>query len=255
MSTASETAHTGPLLEVSGLSVHYDGIRAVHDATFSVREGELVAITGANGAGKSSVLKSLSGLIPSTGSVRFDGQMMSDMPAFRRVRLGLILVPEGRDLFAGMTVVENLQMGAYLRLGARPHAPAGDLERVFGLFPTLAGRRRQDAGTLSGGEQQMLALGRALMSQPKLLMCDEPSIGLAPRLAVQIIDTLARLRDDGVAILVAEQYARAALLVADRGYVFENGRVVLGGAAKGLLSDPAVVKAYLGEATQPEARK
>jgi branched-chain amino acid transport system ATP-binding protein len=255
MKLVSDVPAAAPLLEVEALSVHYRGIRAVDGAAFLVRVGELVALTGANGAGKSSVLKALSGLVASTGVVRFGGRILSDMPAYRRVRLGLVLVPEGRELFAGMTVIENLVMGAYLRLGSRPRAPEQDLDRVFGLFPALADRRRQEAGTLSGGEQQMLALGRALMSRPKLLVCDEPSTGLAPRLVTQIIRTLGLLRDQGVAVLLAEQNARAALSVADRGYVFENGQVVLGGPANELLNDPAVVNAYLGEVADPGSQQ
>ncbi len=252
MKPDSSVPSDAALLEVSGLSVHYSGIRAVDDVTFVVRGGELVALAGANGAGKSSILKALGGLIASTGAIQFDGKLLSRMPAYQRVRLGLILVPEGRELFAGLTVMENLAMGAYLRLGSRPRAPGEDLDRVFGMFPALADRCRQDAGTLSGGEQQMLALGRALMSRPKLLVCDEPSTGLAPRLVIQIIRTLGRLRDDGVAVLLAEQNARAALSVADRGYIFENGRIALAGSASELLSHPGVLKAYLGEIPEPE---
>ncbi len=211
-----------------------------------VQRGELVCLIGANGAGKSTLLKALCGLLPAAhGSVLYDGQAITHQPAHVIARLGLALVPEGRGIFGRMSVAENLDMGAYTR-----NDPAGiksDLERVFGLFPRLAERRMQQAGTLSGGEQQMLAMGRALMSRPRLLLLDEPSMGLAPLLVEKIFDTIRAIAHDGVTILLVEQNAKRALTISQRGYVMESGVIALTDAAAKLLTNAQVRHAYLGE--------
>jgi branched-chain amino acid transport system ATP-binding protein len=233
------------LLEVKGLEVHYGGIRAVKRVDLVVAEGELVCLIGANGAGKTSTLKAICGLLPShSGSVRYAGQEISKMPVYELPRRGLVLVPEGRGVFPQLTVAENLAMGAY----ARPDANvARDLERMHGLFPRLAERRAQTAGTLSGGEQQMLAIGRALMSRPKLLLLDEPSMGLAPLMVAKILDIVREIARQGVTILLVEQNAKLALEIAGRGYVMESGVLALAADSKSLLADPRVREAYLGE--------
>ncbi len=237
------------LLGVDGLEVAYGKIRAVQGITFSVAAGAVVTLIGANGAGKTTTLRALSGLLkPSGGSVSFDGRRIDGMPAHQIVELGVAHVPEGRRIFPQMTVLENLELGAFSRTG---HAAAGelraDLDRVFGLFPVLAERRRQPGGTLSGGEQQMLAIGRALMSRPRLLMLDEPSMGLSPIMMNLIFTTLAELKAQGTTILLVEQNAQAALALADRAYVIETGSVVLSGSAGELAASEQVRKAYLGE--------
>jgi branched-chain amino acid transport system ATP-binding protein len=235
------------LLDVRGLEVRYGGIRAVKGIDFEVGEGELVCLIGANGAGKSSTLRALSGLVPSApGAVTFDGRDLADVPVFRRARAGLVMVPEGRGVFAQLSVDENLSMGAYTRADREV---ASDRSRVFDLFPRLAERRRQAAGTLSGGEQQMLAIGRALMSRPKLLALDEPSMGLAPIIAQKILEVIRDINRAGVTVLLVEQNARGALALSHRAYVMESGEVVLHGEASALLADPRVRRAYLGEAT------
>ena len=232
------------ILRAEDLNVYYGSIHAVKGVSFEVRQGEIVTLIGANGAGKSTILNTVSGLLHSrTGSISFLGQDLGKVPCHKTVARGLALVPEGRRVFLQMTVEENLEMGAYSQPAG---GVAGDLERVFALFPRLQERRRQVAGTLSGGEQQMLAMGRALMSRPKLLMLDEPSMGLAPILVEQIFDIIRDLHRAGTTILLVEQNAQAALSVADRGYVLETGRVVTSGAGPELLASPAIKRAYLG---------
>lgn len=232
-----------PILKVENLNVYYGSIHAVKGISFEVNQGEIVTLIGANGAGKSTTLNTITGLMHSrTGSVTFLGETLGKVPPHKVVSKGLALVPEGRRVFLQMTVEENLEMGAFTRSGTA----AEDMEQVYTLFPRLKERRRQIAGTLSGGEQQMLAMGRALMSRPKLLMLDEPSMGLAPILVEQIFDIIRDLHQAGTTILLVEQNAQAALSVADRGYVLETGRIVTSGTGKELLASPAIKKAYLG---------
>ncbi|MFA5081894.1 MAG: ABC transporter ATP-binding protein [Hydrogenophilaceae bacterium] len=233
------------LLEAKGLKVHYGGIQAVRGVDFEVGEGELVCLIGANGAGKSSILKGLMGLVQHDGEVRFAGERLSGRPTHAIARLGLALVPEGRGIFGRLTVAENLDMGAYSRRDA-PNVRS-DLERVYRLFPRLAERRAQLAGTLSGGEQQMLAIGRAMMARPRLLLLDEPSMGLAPLMVQKIYQTIANIAREGVTILLVEQNAHLALQVSRRGYVMESGAMVLSGPSDRLANDPGVKAAYLGE--------
>ena len=233
------------LLVVRGLEVRYGGIRAVKGIDLEVRAGEVVSLIGANGAGKSTTLRALAGLVPlAGGEAFFDAVPLAGLPTHRRAGRGLALVPEGRGVFARLTVEENLLMGAYARAD-RP-AMRQDLERAYALFPRLGERRSQTAGTLSGGEQQMLAIGRALMGRPRLLMLDEPSLGLAPLLVEKIFGTLQAVAAEGVTLLLVEQNARRALELADRAYVLESGRVALAGDAVSLLADPRVRTAYLG---------
>ena len=234
----------GTILKVDDINVYYGGIHAIKGISFHVEEGEIVTLIGANGAGKSTTLNTISGLLHSrTGSVSFMGEPLGKVPPHKILEKGLAMVPEGRRIFLQMTVEENLEMGAY----TQPKSGiAGDLARVFDLFPRLKERRRQIAGTLSGGEQQMLAMGRALMSHPKLLMMDEPSMGLAPILVEQIFDIIRNLHKEGSTILLVEQNAQAALSIADRGYVLETGKIVTTGTGAELLASPAIKKAYLG---------
>jgi branched-chain amino acid transport system ATP-binding protein len=235
-----------PLLDVQGLRVTYGGINAVKGIDLHVGTGELVALIGANGAGKTSTLKAIAGVLaPAAGRVIYAGQDVTHQPSFRLVQQGLALVPEGRGIFPQLSVAENLQMGAY----CRPHdARIGqDLERVYGLFQRLHERRAQKAGTLSGGEQQMLAIGRALMSRPKLLLLDEPSMGLAPMMVQKIFETIVQVAREGVTTLLVEQNARLALQVSQRAYVLDSGAITLQGQASELLHDPKVREAYLGE--------
>ncbi len=235
-----------PLLEVRGLKVAYGGINAVKGIDLDVRAGELVALIGANGAGKTTTLKALAGLLkPAAGSVRYDGHDVTGTPAFELVRRGLALVPEGRGVFARLTVAENLTMGAYIRDDKA--AIAADCEHAYATFPRLAERRSQLAGTLSGGEQQMLAIARALMCKPRLLLLDEPSMGLAPIVVQKIFETIRAVAREGVTLLLIEQNARLALQTCDRGYVMESGLITLSGEAKALLDNPDVRRAYLGE--------
>jgi branched-chain amino acid transport system ATP-binding protein len=235
------------LLELTHLEVAYGGIKAVKGIDLSVAKGELVCLIGANGAGKTSTLKAIAGLLPvSSELIRYDGAPIGGRRAFELVRRGLALVPEGRGVFGQLTVEENLAMGAYVRSDAA--AVRHDLARVSSLFPRLAERRNQSAGTLSGGEQQMLAIGRALMSRPKLLLLDEPSMGLAPLMVQKIFETIQAVAKEGVTILLVEQNARLALEVSNRGYVMETGLITLSGPARELLVDPKVRAAYLGEA-------
>ena len=231
------------ILEIRDLQVHYGGIEAVKGISLDVPEGEIVTLIGANGAGKSSTLRAIAGLVkPSAGKISFLDEDITGMDSSLIVSKGITLVPEGRRIFPDMTVLENLKIGAYLRKDDLTE----DLNWVFDLFPRLKERRRQVAGTLSGGEQQMLAMGRALMSNPRLLMLDEPSMGLAPILVEQIFDIIQELNKGGATILLVEQNAQMALSVAHRGYVLETGRITLSGPGKQLLEDEAVKKAYLG---------
>lgn len=234
------------LLEVADLRVAYGRIEAVRGVSFRVPAGQVVALVGSNGAGKTTVLRALSGLLrPTRGRVVFDGEPLTGLPAHRVVARGLAHCPEGRRVFPRLTVEENLDLGAFLRRDAA--GVARDRARVHELFPVLGERRRQPAGTLSGGEQQMLAMGRALMSRPKLLMLDEPSMGLSPIMMGTIMSTLAELRGQGTTILLVEQNAQAALSLADQAHVMEVGRIVLSGTGEELLHDASVRKAYLGE--------
>lgn len=234
------------LLELTALEVAYGGIRAVKGIDLAVGKGELVCLIGANGAGKTTTLKAICGLVPTYGgTVRYDGREITGTPSFRLVERGLAMVPEGRGVFRQLTVQENLAMGAFVRKDRA--AIRSDLDRVFELFPRLAERRDQSGGTLSGGEQQMLAIGRALMSRPKLLLLDEPSMGLAPLLVQKIFETVRAVSVEGMTILLIEQNARLALEIASRGYVMESGAITLSGSATELLADPKVREAYLGE--------
>jgi branched-chain amino acid transport system ATP-binding protein len=237
---------TAPLLELSRLAVAYGGIQAVKGIDVVVRHGELVCLIGANGAGKTTTLKGICGMLPvKSGTIRYDGTDITGLPAFELVRRGLAMVPEGRGVFGALTIEENLAMGAYVRTDR--DGIANDVERVFGLFPRLKERRRQTAGTLSGGEQQMLAMGRALMSRPRLLLLDEPSMGLAPLMVQKVFETVLAVSGEGVTILLIEQNAKLALEVSHRGYVMESGELTLAGDAASLLHDPKVRAAYLGE--------
>jgi branched-chain amino acid transport system ATP-binding protein len=232
------------LLEVSDIRTSYGTIEALKGVSLTVEEGEVVTLIGSNGAGKSTTLRSISGLTPaSSGAIKFDGHDITRTPAHEIVNHGIALSPEGRHCFPRMTVRENLDLGAYRRRG--PDV-AEDMDRVFTLFPRLQERERQKAGTMSGGEQQMLAIGRALMARPRLLMLDEPSMGIAPILVQRIYGTIAEINRSGVAILLVEQNANYALDIAKRGYVLETGRVVLTNASRELRDDPEVQRAYLG---------
>ena len=233
------------LLEVDGLEVAYGQIRAVKGVSFAVDAGAVVTLIGANGAGKTTTLRTLSGLLtPSAGTISFDGRRIDGVPAHEIVGLGIAHVPEGRRIFPRMTVRENLELGAFTR---RDQEFSADVQRVYELFPILAERKNQAGGTLSGGEQQMLAIGRAMMSRPRLLMLDEPSMGLSPIMMNLIFTTLAELKAQGTTILLVEQNAQAALALADRAYVIESGSVVLEGSAAELSASEQVRKAYLGE--------
>lgn len=234
------------LLEVKNIHTSYGKIEALRDISITVDEGDIVTLIGANGAGKSTTLKTISGqLTPQTGSIVFDGEEIAGKRAHEVAARRVVQVPEGRRIFGRMTVMENLDLGAYLR--SDKDGIAEDLERVFELFPRLKERIAQKGGTLSGGEQQMLAMGRALMARPKLLMLDEPSMGLAPVVVDQIFETIVRLNEDGMTILLVEQNAHMALSIADRGYVLETGSITLEGTGRELLTNDKVRKAYLGE--------
>jgi len=236
-----------PLLDLKKVEVAYGGIQAVKGIDVEVGQGELVCLIGANGAGKTTTLKGICGLLPiKAGKIFYDGADITGKPAFQLVRRGLAMVPEGRGVFGALTIEENLSMGAYIR-NDREGIKA-DIERVYHLFPRLKERRRQTAGTLSGGEQQMLAMGRAMMSRPRLLLLDEPSMGLAPLMVQKVFETIVTISGEGVTILLIEQNAKLALEVSRRGYVMESGEVILSGDAASLLHDPKVRAAYLGEA-------
>jgi len=232
------------ILKVDNINVYYGAIHAIKGVSLEVNEGEIVTLIGSNGAGKSTTLKAISNLLHTkTGSIEFNGEKLTHIPPHKIVEMGLAHVPEGRRIFLQMTVQENLDMGAYTQSGKYFDE---DLEKVYEQFPRLKERRRQIAGTLSGGEQQMLAMGRALMSRPKLLMLDEPSMGLAPILVEQIFDIIKDLHKKGTTILLVEQNAQMALSVADRAYVMETGKITLSGTGKELASSDSVIKAYLG---------
>ena len=235
------------LLELEHLQVAYGGIQAVKGIDLRVSAGELVCLIGANGAGKTTTLKGITGLQPvKSGTIRYDGEDITGKPSFQLVRKGLSMVPEGRGVFGALSIDENLSMGAYTR--SDDAQIRRDFERVFELFPRLKERRKQTAGTLSGGEQQMLAMGRAMMSRPKLLLLDEPSMGLAPLMVQKVFETVLTVAREGVTILLIEQNAKLALEVSSRGYVMESGEITLAGSSRQLLSDPKVRAAYLGEA-------
>ncbi|HEX6017477.1 MAG TPA: ABC transporter ATP-binding protein [Burkholderiaceae bacterium] len=237
---------TDALLEVRDLRVAYGKVQAVHGVSLDVPHGAIVTVIGPNGAGKTTLLAALMGLLPSRGEVRYSGRDLAEVPTEARVALGLALVPERRELFGELTVHDNLRLGAFQRSRRRDPGVADDLADVYRRFPRLAERRRQLAATLSGGERQMLAIGRALMGRPRLLMLDEPSLGLAPRVVRDILAIVAELRAGGVAVLLVEQNARAALQIADRGCVLETGELVLEGRADELACDARVVESYLG---------
>ena len=233
------------MLKVENLSVHYGMIQAVRDVSFEVNEGEVVSLIGANGAGKTTILRTLSGLVrPSSGRIEFLGQEIQKTPTQKIVASGLSQVPEGRHVFSGLTVMENLEMGAFLKKNREENQ--ANLKKVFSRFPRLEERKNQDAATLSGGEQQMLAMGRALMSTPKLLLLDEPSMGLAPIFIQEIFDIIQDIQKQGTTVLLIEQNANKALAIADRGYVLETGKIVLSGTGKELAASDEVRKAYLG---------
>ena len=235
-----------PLLELRGLEVAYGGIRAVRGIDLRVDSGELVCLIGANGAGKSTTLRAICGLVPlAGGDIVYDGQSINGRKSFELVRRGLVMVPEGRGIFGQLTIEENLAMGAYVRRDAAQVRQ--DTERVFTLFPRLAERRKQAAGTLSGGEQQMVAMGRAMIARPKLLLLDEPSMGLAPLMVEKVFEVVRTIAAEGVTILLIEQNAKLALEHSHRGYVMESGELTLSGPARDLLTDPKVRAAYLGE--------
>jgi len=233
------------LLKVSGLKVAYGGIQAVKGVSFEVHQGELVSLIGANGAGKTTTLKAVTGIQPvAAGEIEFMGKPIKGQGAWELVQQGLVMVPEGRGVFARMTITENLQMGAFVREDKEIGA---DIDKVFAIFPRLQERATQLAGTLSGGEQQMLAMGRALMARPKVLLMDEPSMGLSPIMVDKIFEVVADIHKQGTTILLVEQNASRALSLADRGYVMESGEITMSGEAKSLLADPRVRAAYLGE--------
>jgi len=233
------------MLAVEGLRAGYGKIEVLHGVSFEVRAGECVALIGANGAGKTTTLKAICGLVPArAGAITFEGERIDRLPGHRILRRGVVMCPEGRQVFPEMTVLENLRMGAYARKDAEQ---AADLEAMQTLFPILRERARQDAGKLSGGEQEMLAIARALMARPKLCIFDEPSLGLAPKIVAEVEATIARIKARGMTILLVEQNTAMALRLADRVYLYESGEIVLTGTGAELRNDPAVMKAYLGE--------
>ncbi len=239
------TTSNNTLLKVTNLKVAYGGIQAVKGVSFEVKEGELVSLIGANGAGKTTTLKAITGIQPvADGEIQYLGQAIKGQGAWDLVKQGLVMVPEGRGTFTRMTITENLQMGAYIR---KDKEIDSDIERIFGIFPRLKERRNQLAGTMSGGEQQMLAMGRALMTRPKVLLLDEPSMGLSPIMVDKIFEVVNDIHGQGVTVLLVEQNASRALQLANRGYVMESGEVTMTGAGKDLLNDPKVRAAYLGE--------
>ena len=236
----------GEMLSVKNINVYYGSIHAIKDISFHVNEGEIVTLIGANGAGKTTTMHAISGLLKlQSGEIDYCGQTISKMEAHKIIRLGLAQVPEGRRVFSGLTVQQNLQMGAYTRRDGK-EAIQNDFDMVFDLLPRLKERRNQPAGTLSGGEQQMLAMGRAIMSAPKLIVMDEPSMGLSPVLVQEVFSIIGTMHELGITILLVEQNAKMALAIADRAYVLENGRITMSGGAHDLLHDDKVRKAYLG---------
>lgn len=236
----------GEMLSVKNINVYYGSIHAIKDVSFHVNEGEIVTLIGANGAGKTTTMHAISGLLKlQSGEINYCGQTISKMEAHKIIRLGLAQVPEGRRVFSGLTVQQNLQMGAYTRRDGK-EAIQNDFDMVFDLLPRLKERRNQPAGTLSGGEQQMLAMGRALMSHPNTILMDEPSMGLSPKLVKEIFAIIRKLHDEGITVLLVEQNAKMALSIADRAYVLETGRITMEGDAQDLLHDEQVRKAYLG---------
>ena len=237
----------GEMLSVKNINVYYGSIHAIKDVSFHVNEGEIVTLIGANGAGKTTTMHAISGLLKlQSGEIDYCGQTISKMEAHKIIRLGLAQVPEGRRIFGSLTVQENLEMGAYIRSGKESTAIAEDLEKVFVRFPRLKERRKQVAGTLSGGEQQMLAIGRALMSRPKMLLLDEPSMGLAPIMVQEIFNCITEVNKEGTTVLLVEQNAKMALSISNRAYVLETGGIYLEGDAAGLLDNEQVKQAYLG---------
>ena len=238
----------GELLRVENLNVYYGSIHAIKNLSLHVNEGEIVTMIGANGAGKTTTMHTISGLLKSrSGSITYDGKLISKLDAYKIVTLGLAQCPEGRRVFAGLTVHENLELGAFSRKDSKA-AVQEDFEMVFDMLPRLRERKNQLAGTLSGGEQQMLAMGRALMSKPKMLLLDEPSMGLSPLLVKEIFRTIVRVNENGVTVLLVEQNAKMALNIANRGYVIETGNITMEGMASDLANDPKVKQAYLGGA-------
>lgn len=233
------------MLEIKGINVSYGDVQVIWNVSFEVKQGEIVALVGANGAGKSTILKTISGILrPRPGEIMFNGMPLHIVPPFKLIEYGIAHVPEARRLFVEMTVEENLEMGALKGEARRDREKSKEM--IFGLFPRLKERRRQLAGTLSGGEQQMLAVGRGLMSKPKLLMFDEPSLGLAPILVREIFNVITRIREEGTTVLIVEQNVKQTLSIADRAYVLESGKIVLQGTGASLLGDEHVRKAYLG---------
>ncbi len=236
------------LLSINGLKVQYGGIKALAGISFQVEKGQIVSLIGANGAGKSTTLRAITSLVPIAGGrIEYEGEDISTLDTQQMIRRGIVLVPEGRRVFPNLTTLENLKVGAYTRKDGA--GIADDIEKVYTLFPRLKERHWQLAGTLSGGEQQMLAVGRALMARPKLLMMDEPSLGLAPLVVRDIFQTVLKLHEEGITILLVEQNANAALKIADQGYVLETGRITITGTGKELLENPKVREAYLGRAS------
>lgn len=234
------------MLKIKGLQVNYGGIQAVKGVDMEVQQGELVTLIGANGAGKTTTMKAITGLKPySAGDIEYDGKSIKGVPSHELLKRGLAMVPEGRGIFARMSIIENMQMGAYLRNDKEQIKK--DVDRMFGFFPRLKERATQLAGTLSGGEQQMLAMARAILSKPKLLLLDEPSMGLSPIMVEKIFEVVRTISKDGITVLLVEQNARLALQAADRGYVMDSGTVTMSGDAKQMLDDPKVRAAYLGE--------
>ena len=237
------------LLEIEGLCVNYGQIEAIRDISFEVEQGEVATLIGANGAGKTTTLKTISGLLKvRAGTIRFDGQDITDLPPYERVKLGLSQSPEGRGIFPGMTVRENLDMGAYVRTDRKTPAYTEDLDRALALFPRLEERIDQIAGTMSGGEQQMLAIGRALMARPRLLLLDEPSMGLAPKLIQQIFSIISEINEQGTTVLLVEQNAAQALKRADTAHCLDSGEITRSGTGAELAGDPSIQEAYLGGA-------
>jgi branched-chain amino acid transport system ATP-binding protein len=235
------------MLDIKDLSVYYDKVQVLWDVSFGIEEGEVVTLLGSNGAGKSTTVKTIQGLLKSkTGSIRFEDKHIEGLPAYKVVNEGIALVPEGREIFPKMSVLENLVLGAYVPRARAKDLREQNLEWVLKLFPKLEERKKQLAGTMSGGEQQMLAIARALMSKPKLLMLDEPSLGLAPVIVLQVFDIIKKLNEEGVTILLVEQNIHHALEISDRAYVLEKGRIILHGKGSELLDDEYVKNAYLG---------